>query len=95
MSQCNRSTAGFDPCLLYPDPESAAPAPSVGRRKMDRIVTFDFIFHIDGQTDASKPSHVKFRVRDTLSQHRRRIGHGTMIYSVSQIYEDDRVLKIN
>ena len=98
MSQCNRSTAGFDPFLSFPD--SVAPAPSVKRTVRDRMVGSHFIFPSDGQTDISKPSNVKFRVKDTLSQYRGLIGRGTMVYSVSQIHEDKpdedgRVLKIS
>ena len=100
MSQCNRSTAGFDPFLLFPDLNPAAPAPSVKRSVRDRMVGSHFIFPSDGQTDTSKPSHVKFRVKDTLSQYRGLIGRGTMVYSVSRVHEDkpdedDRVLKIS
>jgi hypothetical protein len=99
MSQCNRSTAGFDP-FLFPDPDLAAPAPSVKMSLSDRMVDSRFIFPSDGQTNTSKPSDVKFRINGILSQYRGLIGRGTMVYSVSQVREDkpdenDRVLKIS
>jgi hypothetical protein len=100
MSQCNETTAGFDPFLSFPDPRPAAPAPSVKISLRDRMVGSDFIFPSGGPTNTPKPSNVKFSVNDILSQYRGLIGRGTMVYGVSRVHEDkpneaNRVLKIS